>query len=88
MFPLTFLSNAFVPLGGLPAGLRTVAEWNPISASSRPRATLFGNPTALPADAAVAAAASRWSRRSCGASRCSPSPCRWRSARYRARTAG
>jgi ABC-2 type transport system permease protein len=32
MFPLTFLANAFVPAAGLPDGLRTLAEWKPISA--------------------------------------------------------
>lgn len=32
VFPLTFLSNAFVPAGSLPSVLRHVAEWNPISA--------------------------------------------------------
>jgi ABC-2 type transport system permease protein len=52
VFPLTFLSNAFVPAGGLPDGLRTVAEWNPVSVMVAAVRTLFGNPTALPADAA------------------------------------
>ena len=52
VFPLTFLSNAFVPADGLPDGLRHVAEWNPISAIVAAARTLFGNPTALPADAA------------------------------------
>jgi ABC-2 type transport system permease protein len=52
VFPLTFLSNAFVPAGGLPAGLETVAEWNPVSIMVAAVRTLFGNPTALPADAA------------------------------------
>jgi ABC-2 type transport system permease protein len=52
VFPLTFLSNAFVPAGGLPDGLRTVAEWNPISVLVASVRTLFGNPTALPDNAA------------------------------------
>jgi ABC-2 type transport system permease protein len=52
IFPLTFLSNAFVPAGGLPDGLRAVAEWNPISALVAGVRTLFGNPTALPENAA------------------------------------
>jgi ABC-2 type transport system permease protein len=52
VFPLTFLSNAFVPAGGLPDGLRAVAEWNPVSVMVAAVRTLFGNPTALPADAA------------------------------------
>ena len=52
MFPLTFLANAFVPAAGLPDGLQAVAEWNPISAVIAATRTLFGNPTATPADAA------------------------------------
>jgi ABC-2 type transport system permease protein len=52
VFPLTFLSNAFVPAAGLPDGLQAVAEWNPVSAIVAAVRTLFGNPTALPADAA------------------------------------
>ena len=38
------LSNAFVPAGGLPDGLQTVAEWNPVSAIVAAVRTLFGNP--------------------------------------------
>ena len=52
VFPLTFLSNAFVPAAGLPSGLREIAEWNPVSAVVAAVRTLFGNPTAIPADAA------------------------------------
>src|SRR3954449_4429111 len=52
VFPLTFLSNAFVPVEGLPEGLRQIAEWTPISAVVAAVRTLFGNPTAIPADAA------------------------------------
>jgi ABC-2 type transport system permease protein len=51
VFPLTFLSNAFVPAGALPDGLRQAAEWNPVSAVVAAARTLFGNPTALPANA-------------------------------------
>jgi ABC-2 type transport system permease protein len=52
VFPLTFLSNAFVPAAGLPAGLQAIAEWNPVSAVVAAVRDLFGNPQALPADAA------------------------------------
>jgi ABC transporter DrrB family efflux protein len=52
VFPLTFLSNAFVPAEGLPRALQTFAEWNPVSAVVAAERTLFGNPTAVPADAA------------------------------------
>jgi ABC transporter DrrB family efflux protein len=51
VFPLTFLSNAFVPATGLPDGLQQIAEWNPVSAVVAAVRTLFGNPTAIPADA-------------------------------------
>ncbi len=51
VFPLTFLSNAFVPADGLPDGLRAVANWNPISAVVAAVRTLFGNARATPADA-------------------------------------
>jgi ABC-2 type transport system permease protein len=46
VFPLTFLSNAFVPAGKLPDGLRQVAEWNPVSAVVAAVRDLFGNPSA------------------------------------------
>jgi ABC-2 type transport system permease protein len=52
VFPLTFLSNVFVPAGGLPDGLRAVAEWNPVSVMVAAVRELFGNPTALPDSAA------------------------------------
>jgi ABC transporter DrrB family efflux protein len=52
IFPLTFLSNAFVPVDGLPQVLEIVASWNPVSTVVAATRTLFGNPTALPADAA------------------------------------
>lgn len=52
IFPLTFIANTFVPVGGLPAGLRDLAEYNPMSAAAAATRTLFGNPTALPRDAA------------------------------------
>ncbi|GGB82709.1 ABC transporter [Knoellia flava TL1] len=35
IFPITFLSNAFARTDVMPAWLRTVAEWNPISALSQ-----------------------------------------------------
>jgi ABC transporter DrrB family efflux protein len=43
IFPLTFISNAFVPLQALPAGLRTFAEWNPVSTVVAAARDLFGN---------------------------------------------
>jgi ABC transporter DrrB family efflux protein len=43
VFPLTFLSNAFVPTETLPAGLRPIAEWNPVSTLVESVRELFGN---------------------------------------------
>jgi ABC-2 type transport system permease protein len=48
IFPLTFVANTFVPVGGLPEGLRQFAEYNPVSAWAAAVRTLFGNPTAIP----------------------------------------
>jgi ABC-2 type transport system permease protein len=42
-FLLPLLSNAYIPTDGLPAWLRTVAEWNPISAVATALRDLFGN---------------------------------------------
>jgi len=52
IFPLTFVANTFVPVGSLPEGLRQIAEYNPISAVAAATRTLFGNPTAIPPNAA------------------------------------
>jgi ABC-2 type transport system permease protein len=51
LFPLTFLSNAFVPTNTLPDFLRHVAEWNPFSATVQAARRLFGNPGVPPSDA-------------------------------------
>jgi len=48
IFPLTFLSNAFVPTATLPAVLQPIAEWNPISALTQATRQLFGNPSPYP----------------------------------------
>jgi ABC-2 type transport system permease protein len=45
LFPVTFVSNAFVPTGSLPGWLQPVAEWNPISSTVLGLRDLFGNPT-------------------------------------------
>ncbi|MEU6531912.1 ABC transporter permease [Streptomyces sp. NPDC046928] len=42
-FLLPLLSNAYIPADGLPVWLRTVAEWNPISAVTTALRDLFGN---------------------------------------------
>jgi ABC-2 type transport system permease protein len=43
LFPLTFLSNAFVPSSSLPAPLKVFAEYNPVSALVQAARNLFGN---------------------------------------------
>ncbi|MFC8676608.1 ABC transporter permease [Streptomyces griseorubiginosus] len=42
-FILPLLSNAYIPTEGLPGWLRTLAEWNPISAVTTALRDLFGN---------------------------------------------
>jgi ABC-2 type transport system permease protein len=44
LFPLTFVSNVFVPTETLPSWLRPVAEWNPVSALTAATRQLWGNP--------------------------------------------
>lgn len=59
IFPLTFVSNAFVPIDTLPPVLQTFAEWNPISVMVEAVRELFGNgdgstdPMAWPLEHAV-----------------------------------
>jgi ABC-2 type transport system permease protein len=53
IFPLTFIANTFVPAENLPAPLRVVAEWNPVSAVTQAARELFGNiPPGTPKPAA------------------------------------
>jgi len=44
VFPITFLSNAFVPTSTLPEWLQPIAEWNPVSVLTASMRDLFGNP--------------------------------------------
>src|SRR5690606_19859846 len=46
VFPLTFLSSAFVPIDSMPEALQWVASWNPVSALVAGVRELFGNPQA------------------------------------------
>ncbi|GAA4883628.1 ABC transporter permease [Serinicoccus chungangensis] len=48
LFPLTFISNAFVQSDNLPPVLETFANWNPISALVQAARELFGNTGAAP----------------------------------------
>jgi ABC-2 type transport system permease protein len=43
VFPLTFLSNAFVPIESMPNALQYVAAWNPVSVLVAAVRELFGN---------------------------------------------
>ena len=44
LFPVTFVSNAFVGTSGMTPWLRHIAEWNPFSATVQACRVLFGNP--------------------------------------------
>jgi ABC transporter DrrB family efflux protein len=44
LFPLTFISNAFVPASTLPTWLQPIAEWNPTSTLTASLRELWGNP--------------------------------------------
>jgi ABC transporter DrrB family efflux protein len=59
LFPLTFVSNVFVPIETLPEWLQPIAEWNPISIVTAATRDLFGNPNpfvteGLPAEYPIA----------------------------------
>lgn len=49
IMPLTFVSNAFVPLESFPSVLRTFVEWNPVSTLTQAIRELFGNTGSVPA---------------------------------------
>lgn len=44
LFPLTFVSNAFVPTQHMPGWLQVIANWNPVSAVVAATRDLWGNP--------------------------------------------
>lgn len=46
VFPLVFLANTFIDTTRLPAPLRVIAEWNPVSAVTQAARRLFGNTSA------------------------------------------
>jgi ABC-2 type transport system permease protein len=50
LFPLTFLSNAFVPISSMPDWLQTFAAYNPVSTVVLSARELFGNPTGIQPD--------------------------------------
>ncbi|WP_404868896.1 ABC transporter permease [Kitasatospora griseola] len=50
LFPLTFISNAFVPVSSMPGWLQPIAYWNPFSATVQACRSLFGNQLGLAPD--------------------------------------
>jgi ABC-2 type transport system permease protein len=50
LFPITFISNVFVPPGTLPSWLQFVAEWNPTSTLTSSLRELWGNPNPYATD--------------------------------------
>ncbi|MDE9367213.1 ABC transporter permease [Luteipulveratus sp. YIM 133132] len=48
IFPLTFVANTFVPAENMPAVLKTIAGWNPVSTITHAARENFGNLFALP----------------------------------------
>jgi ABC-2 type transport system permease protein len=44
LFPVTFIASTFVPTSTMPGPLRTIAEWNPVTALADAVRILFGNP--------------------------------------------
>jgi len=44
IFPITFISNIFVPLSTLPSWLQPFAEWNPSSTLTAALREMWGNP--------------------------------------------
>jgi ABC transporter DrrB family efflux protein len=58
IFPLSFISSAFVPADQLPGFLKAIADWNPFTAVINATRDLFGNkfgapPTGWPAEHAA-----------------------------------
>lgn len=49
LFPVTFMASTFVPTETMPGVLRTIAEWNPVTALANAARLQFGNPIASPA---------------------------------------
>ncbi|GAA2440411.1 ABC transporter permease [Actinomadura vinacea] len=52
VLPFTMLSNSFVPTEGMPAWLRFLSDWNPVSALTAASRELFGNPGVATGDVA------------------------------------
>jgi ABC-2 type transport system permease protein len=53
IFPITFISNVFVPPQALPDFLRPIAAWNPVSTLTASLRGLWGNPNPFAAGAGL-----------------------------------
>jgi ABC-2 type transport system permease protein len=51
LFPVTFISNAFVPTDNMASWLQPIAEWNPFSATVQACRVLFDSPGVSPSTA-------------------------------------
>lgn len=47
LFPLTFISSAFIPSTTLPGPLRVIANWNPVTSVAGSLRECFGNPVSV-----------------------------------------
>jgi ABC transporter DrrB family efflux protein len=54
IFPITFVSNVFVPVRSLPEWLQPIAEWNPTSTLTASLRQLWGNPNPNPPGSSLA----------------------------------
>ena len=54
IFPITFVSNVFVPIERLPTWLQPIAEWNPTSTLTASLRQIWGNPNPYPAGSSLA----------------------------------
>jgi ABC transporter DrrB family efflux protein len=54
IFPITFVSNVFVPIERLPSWLQPFAEWNPTSTLTASLRQIWGNPNPYPAGSSLA----------------------------------
>jgi ABC transporter DrrB family efflux protein len=54
LFPITFISNVFVPPQALPTWLQPVAEWNPTSTLTAALREMWGNPNPAASDSLAA----------------------------------
>jgi ABC transporter DrrB family efflux protein len=50
LFPITFISNVFVPVETLPSWLQPIAEWNPTSTLTGALRDMWGNPNPYATD--------------------------------------